>query len=289
MYRETAELLKVLGRERTADAVLLYGNWGSLRSDIGDIAGGVRLFEVALEIGRALRSDAAPDQFVNASYARRLLLLDRLDEAEQHFSQTRVLSDSEGDVDMEAIALLGLAAVDRERGDIQGARATLDTAGQFINAHFPAKHPARDSLLLETGMLHLASHSFNEAKSVLGQAIAGYARTKTHVPYQIVALVGVAQSELGLGNYPFAAARAAEASVMAGQFAVPGEPSYWVGYCLLEQADVEQALGNTASARAFAAKALLQLTPTVGGAHRVTKRAAAMADGIYSVTAQPRA
>jgi hypothetical protein len=64
---------------------------------------------------------------------------------------------------------------------------------------------------------------------------------------------------------------------MAGQFAVPGEPSYWVGYCLIVQADVEQALGNTASARAFAAKALLQLTPTVGLAHRVTKHAVAIA------------
>ena len=277
MYRETADLLKDLGRERTADAVLLYSNWGSLRSDIGDIAGGVKLIEVALEIGSALRPDSAPDQFVNASYARRLVLLDRLDEAEKHFTQTRFMSDSEGDADMEGIALLGLASVARERGDIEAARAALDNAGKFIDAHFPAQHPARDTFLFESGLLRLASRSFAEAKPLLERVIAGYARTNTHLPNQIIALAGIAEAELALGNNRVAAARAAEASVMAGQFAVPGEPSYWVGYCLIVQADVEQALGNTASARAFAAKALLQLTPTVGLAHRVTKHAVAIA------------
>jgi tetratricopeptide (TPR) repeat protein len=277
MYRETAGLLKDLGRERTTDAVLLYSSWGSLRSDIGDIAGGVKLIEVALEIGSALRPDSAPDQFVNANYARRLVLLDRLDEAEKHFSQTRLMSDREGDVDMEGIALLGLASVARERGDLEAARAALDTAGQFIDAHFPAQHPARDTFRFESGLLRLACRSFAEAKSVLERVIAGYARTNTHLPNQIIALAGIAQAELALGNNRLAAARAAEASVMAGQFAVPGEPSYWVGYCLIVQADVERAIGNTASARAFAAKGLLQLIPTVGLVHRVTKHAAAIA------------
>ena len=54
MLRETLELLKQLGRERTANAMLLYNTWGIVRSDIGDIVGAVQMFESGLGIGHAL-------------------------------------------------------------------------------------------------------------------------------------------------------------------------------------------------------------------------------------------
>jgi hypothetical protein len=111
----------------------------------------------------------------------------------------------------------------------------------------------------------------------LERVIAGYGQTHTHLPNQIIALAGIAEAELALGNNQLAAARAAEASNMARQFAVAGEPSYWVGYCLTVQAEVARVTGATAAARAFAAQALLQLTATVGPAHRVTKHASAIA------------
>ena len=50
----TLDLLQQLGRERTANAVLLYNSWGIVRSDIGDIAGAAQLFQSALAIGQAL-------------------------------------------------------------------------------------------------------------------------------------------------------------------------------------------------------------------------------------------
>ena len=87
MHRGTLDLLKQLGRERTANAVLLYNSWGIVRADIGDIAGAAQLFQSALAIGQALWVGAAPDQWVSVTYGRRLVLLNRLDEAEQHFSE----------------------------------------------------------------------------------------------------------------------------------------------------------------------------------------------------------
>lgn len=178
---------------------------------------------------------------------------------------------------MEAISLLGLAAVKRGRGEVEEARVALDAAGHFIQAHFPAEHPAHASLLYETGLLELEGGRFPEAKDVLGRVIAEYRRTKTYVPNQIVALCGLAESEGALGDYGQATQHAAEASLLAGRFALPGEPSYWVGYSELAQARVELALGNTESARAFSAKALAQLTPTVGLDHPLTAKAAALA------------
>jgi serine/threonine-protein kinase len=277
LYRETLELLKSLGRERSADAVLLYSSWATVRSDIGDIVGATRLVESALDVGRALRADTAPDQVVNVNYARRLVLLNRLDEAEERFSRAKRMAGGEDDADMEAVSLLGLAAVKRGRGEVEEARAALDAAGHFIQVHFPAEHPAQASLLYETGLLELAGGRFVEARDVLGKVIAEYRRTKTYVPNQIVALCALAESEGALGDYGLATRHAAEASILATQFALPGQPSYWVGYSQLTQARVELALGNPESAQAFSTKALAQLTPTVGLDHPLTGTAAALA------------
>jgi hypothetical protein len=121
----------------------------------------------------------------------------------------------------------------------------------------------------------------------LGRVIAEYRRSKTYVPNQIVALSGLAESEGALGDYGLATRHAAEASLLAAQFAVPGEPSYWVGYSQLTQARVELALGNTESARAFSAKAFAQLMPTVGRDHPLTGKAAGLAQ-MSSLPPHPR-
>jgi hypothetical protein len=60
---------------------------------------------------------------------------------------------------------------------------------------------------------------------------------------------------------------------LAREIALPGQPSYWVGLSLLQQADVEQALGHAARVRQLSAEALAHLTPTVGADHPLTKRA----------------
>jgi tetratricopeptide (TPR) repeat protein len=95
LHRETLDLLKELGRERTANAVLLYNSWGTLKSDTGDIVGAVKLIESGLGIGHALWVDAAPDAWVRVNYARRLVLLHRLDDAEEHFSKAWRASSGE--------------------------------------------------------------------------------------------------------------------------------------------------------------------------------------------------
>jgi tetratricopeptide (TPR) repeat protein len=287
MYRQTLEILKSLGRERSADGVLVYSSWATVRSDIGDIVGATQMVESALDIGRALRADASPDQVVNVNYARRLVLLNRLDEAEERFSRAKRMAGGEDDADMEAISLLGLASVKRGRGEVEEARTALEAAGHFIQVHFPADHPARASLLFETGLVELAAGRFFAAKEVLGRVIAEYRHSRTYVPNQIVALSGLAESEGALGDYGLATRHAAEASLLASQFAVPGEPSYWVGYSQLAQARVELALGNTESARAFSAQALAQLMPTVGRDHPLTGKAAALAQ-MSSLSASPR-
>jgi serine/threonine-protein kinase len=278
IYRKTLELLKSLGRDRSADAVAVYSDWGIVRSDIGDILGATKLIESALEVGRALRPDAEPDQVVGVNYAKRLLRLHRLEESERYFSHARLLAQNEGETGMEAIALLGIVAVKREQEDFGAAHTALHAAEDFVQPRFPAGHPARASLLFETGLLYLAEKSFSQAAAVLEDVAAQYSRSASSVPNEILTLTALARSEIGLGNTQSAAAHSAKASALASRFALPGQPSYWVGYCLLAQAEVDAVLGRRASARTLAAKALAQLVPTAGRDLPLTQKAAEMAE-----------
>lgn len=277
MHRGTLDLLRQLGRERTANAVLLYNSWGIVRSDIGDIAGAVQLFESALSIGRALWVGAAPDQWVSVSYGRRLVLLNRLDEAEQHFSSALRQSGGEEDAEMQIGALLGLLSVNRERGNFEAARAARDQAQQFIQAHLPPEHNQRLNFVFESGLLDLADNSLDDARAQLQQVLSEFKSTNRRVTDQVVTLAALAQCALQTGEPGRAADLAAQASALARQVAVPGQPSYWLGRALLTQVDVEQALGHAGRARELSGEALAQLTPTVGADHPLTKKAAALA------------
>lgn len=277
LHRGTLDLLKALGRERTANAVLLYNSWGIVRSDMGDIVGAAQLFESALGIGQALWVGADPDQWVSVTYGRRLVLLNRLDDAARRFSSALRLSSGEDDAEMEAVALLGVVSVNRERGDFEAARTARDRANRFIQTHFPPEHSARVNFVFESGLLDLADNSLDDAQARLQQALSQFKRTNRRVPDQIVALAGLARCELRSGKLGPAASFAAEASALARKFAVSGQPSYWVGLSLLTQADVEQALGHAADAHKLSAEALLQLSPTVGAEHPLAKRASALA------------
>ena len=256
MHRGTLDLLKQLGRERTANAVLLYNSWGIVRSDIGDIAGAARLFETALSIGQSLWVGAAPDQWVSVTYGRRLVLLNRLDEAEQHFASALRQSGGEEDAEMQIGALLGMLAVNRERGNFAAARAAREQAGQFIQAHLPPEHNQRQNFAFESGLLDLADNSIDDARSRLQQVLSELKSTNRRVTDQIVAIAALAR-----------------------KVAVPGQPSYWLGVALLAEVDVEQALGHATRAQELSRDALAQLEPTIGAGHPLTQKAAAARSG----------
>jgi serine/threonine protein kinase/tetratricopeptide (TPR) repeat protein len=276
LLRETHEMLKEIGRERTANAMLLYAAWGIVKADIGNIVGAVQLVETGLRIGHALSGDAEVDQWVSVTYARRLVWLNRLDDAERYFSNALRRASGEDDAEMQAAALLGLVSVNRARGDFAAAGAARDRAAQFIQT-LPPEHTTYVNLAFETGLLHAAAGSFSDAKVRLQQALTLFQRTKRRQADQIVLLSELSRCELQTGEIDRAARRASEAVALARKFALPDQPSYWLGMALLAQVDVEQALGHSAKAKELAVEALSQLTPTVGADHPLMTKAAALA------------
>lgn len=277
MHRGTLEILKQLGRERTANAVLLYNSWAIVRADIGDLTGAARMFESALGIGSSLWIGAAPDQWISVTYGRRLVLLNRLDEAEQQFASALRQSGGEEDAEMQIGALLGMLSVNRERGDFAAARAAREQARQFMESHLPPEHNQRLNFVYESGLLDLAENSLDDARAQLQQVLAQYQNTNRRLSDQVVSFAGLARCALQSGDLDRAAELAAQASALARKNAGPEQPSYWVGLALLTQVDVEQALGHAARARELSAQALAQLTPSAGADHPLTRKAAALA------------
>jgi hypothetical protein len=133
------------------------------------------------------------------------------------------------------------------------------------------------NLAFESGLLDAADRSFGDAKVGLEQALTRFQHTKRRQADQIVALSELARCELQTEELDRAASRASEAVALARKFALPEQPSYWLGLALLAQVDVEQALGHAEQTRRLAAEALSQLTPTVGADHPLMAKAAALA------------
>lgn len=276
-YRDLTDLIKRLGHERTMTGIIVANNWGKLRSDLGDLLGAAQLIESALAAGRALRPDENPDYFTSLNYAQTLLILNRLDDAERYFSLTRRVAQSEGDPDFQLLALLGLAGVERERGNFKEAGTYIETANELASQQFPAGHPSYKELLIEKGKLNLASGDFAAAVAALSEPVAQNAAAKTPKPGHVVTLAALAKAELGRGDVARAAMLAAQASKLAQELALTGESSYWVGHCLLVQSEIEAAAHRVESARKLAAQSLTQLTATVGQDHPLTRKASSLA------------
>jgi eukaryotic-like serine/threonine-protein kinase len=277
LHRGTLALLKELGRERTANALLLYNSWAIVRSDMGDILGAAQLFESGLGIGHALWGEGTPDQWVSVTYGRRLVILNRLDDAQAYFSSALSTSSGEDDAEMEAGALIGLISVSREQGDFAEARAARARAEKFIEATLPPEHTMRMSFLLESGLLELVDGALDDGKAELERMLSQLEHANRRLPDQIAALTGLARAALRSGELDRANEFATKGSALARKVAIVGQPSYWVGLALLTQVDVEQARGHAGRARELSVEALAQLAPSVGADHPLTKKAAALA------------
>jgi serine/threonine protein kinase/tetratricopeptide (TPR) repeat protein len=276
VYQELDLLLKQLGRDRTADAAVLDAGWALVKSDVGDALGATHLLEAALDISRAMRPDGKPDHITSLNYGQRLLTLGRLDDARRFFERAQVMARGEDDADISALALLGLAAVQRERGDLAAAEAALGVTRRFVDERFPAEHPARTELLLEAGRLRLAHRDFGAAAEALSTVVGRNAAVKARRPSHALNLALLALAEAHGGDAELALVHAQRASALAGDFALPGRTSYWIGHCLLLQAEVERLRGNADSSRALAARAASQLAATVGAGHPLTSAAQAL-------------
>jgi CHAT domain-containing protein/Tfp pilus assembly protein PilF len=69
-------------------------------------------------------------------------------------------------------ALLGLGQTQRSRGDLSGARTTLERASEVAAAGLGIRHPLRAALLRDLGLVHQSAREYAQAEKRLKEAIA---------------------------------------------------------------------------------------------------------------------
>ena len=256
--------LEKAGRENTLAAAEALTNWGLVHQD-NDVIKEELLHRRALELQRSIdgANEVAPEILLNEAFA--LSELARYDEAETLLQEALRNARARGDRHIEVPALIWLADVCTERGQLAQASAVVDQV--------PSAERARASFAYARGLLSLALGDARRAREELTEAVARYDRFNPVQSPEVFALIALSRTERSLRRTDVALAAARRAVSLATSFARNGAPSFLVGHAQEELGEAELAAGDAASAQASLRSAIDQLDLTLGKDHPVGLRA----------------
>ena len=124
-YADALTRSERLGQGRNANSVALLNNWALVNEGAGELAKALSLYDRALDIVATDTPDAPRPPAIVVNRARTLELMGRLPEASQAYEDARELACAQGVPPAEQYALLGLASLALERGDLDAAATCL--------------------------------------------------------------------------------------------------------------------------------------------------------------------
>ncbi len=272
VYTRLLASLERLGRERTSTAAAVLNNWALVHYQ-GEIIKAESLVRRAIELLGSIQGAAAITPTVTYNYAGALLQLARHDEARRYFEATIRNADARQEHRIKLDAMMQLADLLLETGDVSGAAAQLETLKPFMT--MPAFDARRGALLAYyQGRVALAQRDPRRARTEFGSAVAHLDKASGgKIAINVMAMIGLARAEQALDQPDAAAAVLHRALLLAESFVEPGAPSYLVGLCRLAQGDGQLASGDQAAARASFDAALMHLRQTLGADHPAVHRA----------------
>ncbi|HWC97844.1 MAG TPA: CHAT domain-containing tetratricopeptide repeat protein [Candidatus Sulfopaludibacter sp.] len=174
LYEECGKLLpQQLGEEHPVYAAFL-NNRGALYASMGKLAVAEADYRKALELKRKTNPPDALTIGASLRNLARLVSLRNPAEGEKLFREAVDLyaRNTKPPAFDYASALLGLAQVQRARGGLAEARATLQHASLVAEAGLGARHPMDAAILRELGLVHQAAHEDTDAAQCFKSAIA---------------------------------------------------------------------------------------------------------------------
>jgi len=206
--------------------------------------------------------------------ARVLQDLARLDEAAAYAERALAKGRERNDEIVVNQALLNLAGIRRDRGELQRAEELLDQAESRFRRMLPAGHYAFASLAsarslqaLQRGDPRAAREAADRAIAIVEAALQG----RDYLPRFLLRRAAVAFEERRLEEGLTDIDRALALELRAGE---PGKFSSRVGQVYLARARTLAARGSSAEARSAYASALENLRATLGEEHPETREAA---------------
>ena len=270
-YAKIMVALEAAGVERTVMAADALNNWGLVHFQ-GDLARAEPICRRGLEVRRAIEGERSVAPTDTYNYAGVLVQLARYSEAEPLMEETIRTAGARGERRVEYDAMMSLAGIQIERGDLASASAQLER----VKPHL--KDPLFNTFRLAqwaywTGRLAEARGDAASARAEYLSALEVFDREEEKIALNVQALIGLARVQRAGGDGAAAAISVDRALALAESFIEKDAPSYLVGLSLVERGRLQRSLGSEDAARATFKTALEHLSATLGPDHPATKNA----------------
>ncbi|MGE5414284.1 MAG: protein kinase domain-containing protein [Syntrophomonadaceae bacterium] len=271
-FAKVMAALESTGRDRTIAAADTLNNWGLVHFD-GDIVRAEPLLRRSVELHRQVEGEVGPTPTTLLNYAAALFQLARYDEAESLYAETIRTSRARAEHRIEIDAMVELADLYLERGELDHAAAQLSEVDRSFRVS-PLFVPLRQAqYAYARGLLALKRGEWARARELFADSLRQLDKSEAKFNVNVFALIGLARAEKALGH-PEDAERAARRALELAQSFVPkGTPSYMIGHAQAALAEILLWRGDRASAQATIAAATDQLTRSLGGTHPAIERA----------------
>ena len=284
-FQQAFALLTELGRDDTATAATLLNNWALALEFSGNPLQAEQRFSHAIQLSHDNHGERAVSPTFLVNNAHVLNELARTKEAEDYAQRGYRAATELGDQETINQALLDLARIYRQAGQLARSTALLDEVEPRLRQNLPAGHYAFAALASEraldaqaAGDLHAASRYEKDAMDILNAAV----RTgKEGAHYMPILLGRQSGLDLQLGRPDQAAADASAQLSLAQKDMEPGQYSANMGHAFLNLGMALQAQGKTNEARAAFRSAADHLERTLGPDHP-DSRAARQSAGLTS-------
>jgi len=267
-YAKLMNELKRAGRDETLLAADTCNNW-ALVHYLGNIAKAEPLCRRAVELRRSIEGARAIAPSVTYNHAGVLLQLARYGEARPLYEETIRTARARQEERIETDAMLELADLYIETGDLAQAKAQLATLGPLLTG--PQPDPFRQvQMTYYQGRLALAQGDAATARDKFASIVEIFEKRKSRIGLFVFSLNGLARSRIALGDAAAGAEAASRSVEVAASFVEPGAPSYLIGLAKLTLADAQLARGDRGAAQASYREAIDHLGVTLGAEHPAT-------------------
>ena len=276
-FSRSLEQFNRAGRQRSPEAVSIRNNWAVVSLGAGEPRKALELYVQTLQIVEQKNPGSQPPAYLLANRARALEALGRYQQAREAYEACAPkAAGASGPVSpAELFCMLGIAAVEQERGNLTAAEDYLNRAAAAISPQLPPGFPARTTLRLIRAKLATQRQQFGAAHEELTAVFANAKQPP------LILTASLARGELSLAENQLPAAlqdaRTAVATAKQLQGGVPH--SSRVGQATLLLARVQMRQGETAQARQAAQTAYEHLSATVDESHPALVEARSLSRG----------
>jgi tetratricopeptide (TPR) repeat protein len=256
------------GRGDTLAAADAWNNWGLVHHR-GDIRKAETLYRRALEIHRSIEGEEGIEPVALHNYAGVLHELGRYGEAEPIFRDAVRRAHERQNTFVEIAGTLELAGMLAENGRLPEARAAVATLDPYVGTD--AFTPLRRAYLEYTrGILATAAGDEAVARVAFSESVRLYSGISAKFSGNVLALLGLARTELALGRPSEGESAARRGLSIAESLVERGAPSYLVGRSLAELGRIELAVGHEEAGKKTMRVAIEHLQETLGPDHEST-------------------